>query len=335
MVISADRLRAGVDYPGDLSDFDRFFPDDGACARYLERLRWPAGFVCRKCGVAAAPWRMGGGLLRCRGCTARTSVTAGTIFEGTRKPLKLWFIAAWELTGHKYGANALNVQRMLGLKSYTTAWAWLHKLRRAMVRPDRDRLTGVVEIDEAFIGGEEPGVQGRFTETKAMVAIAVEILDEDTRFGRIRMRRIADAGKASLTPFVQEVVTPGGTVITDGWSGYSGLQGLGYQHVVMNQSASERPAHVLLPGVHRVASLVKRWLLGTYQGAVSREHLDYYLDEFTFRFNRRRSRSRGMLFFRLLEQAVQTDPVSTHSLFLGTGRGAPETPLHIVVRSGK
>lgn len=321
MAIDAARLRAGVDYPGDLSAFDRFFPDEAACLRYLEKLRWPQGFVCPRCRVPCEAWRMGDGLLHCRQCGRRTSVTAGTVFEGTRKPLKLWFIAAWEITGHKYGANALNVQRMLGLKSYGTAWAWLHKYRRAMVRPDRDRLSGIVEVDEAYVGGEEPGARGRYTETKAVVAIAVEIPDEDNRLGRVRMRRIPDVSAKPLQSFVSEAVAPGSSVLTDGWSAYSKLPDLGYDHVVINQSASPNPAHVLLPGVHRVASLVKRWLLGTYQGAVSHEHLDYYLDEFTFRFNRRRSRSRGLLFYRLLEQTVRTDHTPARELFRGTGRG--------------
>ncbi len=322
MTIDAARLQAGVDYPGDLTAFDGFFPDEAACVRYLERLRWPRGFLCPRCGAQGESWRMGDGLLHCRHCRGRTSVTAGTIFEGTRKPLKLWFIAAWEITGHKYGANALNVQRMLGLKSYKTAWAWLHKLRRAMVRPDRDCLSGIVEVDETYVGGQEPGARGRYTETKAIVAVAVEILEDDTRLGRVRMRRIPDVSAKPLQSFVSEAVASGSSVLTDGWGAYSGLADLGYDHVVINQSASPNPAHVLLPGVHRVASLVKRWLLGTYQGAVSSEHLDYYLDEFTFRFNRRRSRSRGLLFYRLLEQAVRTEHTPTRALFLGTGRGA-------------
>jgi transposase-like protein len=247
-------------------------------------------------------------------------VTAGTIFEGTRKPLRLWFIAAWEIVGHKYGANAMNVKRMLGLRSYETAWAWLHKLRRAMVRPDRERLQGIVEVDEIYVGGEEEGATGRYTETKALVAVAVEIVG-DRKLGRIRLRCVGDASASSLEPFVRDVVEPGASVLSDAWSGLSGLEDLGYDHVVINQSASRHPPHVLLPGVHLVASLLKRWLLGTYQGGVSREHLNYYLDEFTFRFNRRTSRSRGLLFYRLLEQAVQTTHTSTAALAMGTKRG--------------
>jgi len=316
----ATRLRAGVDYPRDLSQFDRFFPDEDACLRYLEGLRWPEGFVCPKCQQPGDVWRMKRGLLLCRRCRAQVSVTAGTIFEGTRKPLKLWFIAAWEITGHKYGANALNVKRMLGVSSYKTAWAWLHKLRRAMVRPGRDRLNGIVEVDESYVGGEEEGARGRYTEKKAVVAIAVEVIDEK-QLGRVRLRRVPNVTGSSLQGFVTDAVTPGATVMTDGFSSYAALPTLGYDHLVLNQSASSDPAHVLMPAVHRVSSLLKRWLLGTYQGAVSNEHLNYYLDEFAFRFNRRRSRSRGLLFYRLLEQAVQVSPVPTSTLFLGVGRG--------------
>jgi hypothetical protein len=168
-VIEAARLQAGVDYPADLSQFDEFFPDEAACVRYLEGVRWREGFVCPKCGEAAQAWRMGRGLLLCSACRAQTSVTAGTIFDGTRKPLRLWFIAAWEITSHKYGTNATIVRHVLGLNSYKTAWSWLHKLRRAMVRPGRDRLLGVVEVDEMYVGGNEKGVHGRQTEKKAIV----------------------------------------------------------------------------------------------------------------------------------------------------------------------
>ena len=191
-----------------------------------------------------------------------------------------------------------------------------------MVRTGRDRLDGIVEVDEAYVGGEEEGARGRYTEKKAIVAIAVEVLDE-RRSGRVRMRRFPNVDAEALEPFVNDAVEPGSSVLTDGWSAYSGLPRLGYDHVVINQSASPYPAHVLMPAVHRVASLLKRWLLGTYQGAVSNDHLDYYLDEFTFRFNRRNSRSRRLLFFRLLEQAIQTGPTTTRELFQGTGRGPP------------
>lgn len=319
LTVDVAHLRAGVDYPTDLCEFDRFFPDETACERFLERLRWPNGFVCPFCNHSGDAWRSTRGLL-CPKCRRRAYATAGTIFEGTRKPLKLWFIAAWEITGHKYGANALNVKRMLGVKSYKTAWAWLHKFRRAMVRPDRDKLSGVVEMDETYIGGEEEGGRGRFTAKKAIVAVAVEVKDDG--YGRVRLRHIPNVKTASLEKFVTDMVELGSTVHTDGWTGYRNLRALGYDHVVTNQSMSDDPAHVLMPGVHRVASLLKRWLLGTYQGGISNDHLPYYLDEYTFRFNRRASGSRGLLFYRLLEQAVQTDHTPTHELFLNTGRGA-------------
>jgi transposase-like protein len=286
---------------------------------YLERVRWPEGFICPRCGENVSPWRSSRNLLVCPKCEAHTSVLAGTIFHRTRTPLRTWFIAAWEITSHKHGANALGIQRVLGLKSYQTAWAWLHKFRRAMVRRDRDRLKGIVEIDEAYVGGIEEGARGRYTEKKAIVAVAVEILEDD-RLGRVRMAPVPDVSSEAVQGFVREVVEPGTSVLTDGWSGYSGLSAHGYDHVVFNQSASPFPAHVLLPGVHRVASLLKRWILGTYQGGISTAHLPYYLDEFTFRFNRRNARARGLLFFRLIEQASQTGHTPTAKLYQGTAR---------------
>jgi transposase-like protein len=246
-------------------------------------------------------------------------VTAGTLFEKTRKPLRQWFLAAWEVTGAKYGASALGLQRVLGLRSYETAWAWLHKLRRAMVRPGRDRLTGEVEVDETYVGGAEEGVHGRETHEKAIVVVAAEV--RGRAIGRIRLSVAPDVAAASLLPFVEQAVHCGATVVTDGWRAYDGLPGMGYQHRVYNVKRSGKRAHELLPRVHRVASLLKRWLIGTHQGAVSNEHLPYYLDEFTFRFNRRTSRARGLLFYRLLAQAVRIEHVDTDSLFLETGRG--------------
>lgn len=320
MVTPASQLKAGTDYPRDRLEFDTFFPDEDSCLTYLERLRWPNGFVCPRCDGKRTPWRSSRGLLVCPACQGQTSVLAGTIFHRTRTPLRTWFLAAWEITSHKHGANALGIQRVLGLKSYQTAWAWLHKFRRAMVRPERDRLKGIVEIDETYVGGPEAGAHGRYTDTKAIVAIAVEILEND-RLGRVRMALVPDVSADALEGFVRASVEPGSSVLTDGWSGYSGLTALGYDHVVFNQSASPYPAHVLLPGVHRAASLLKRWLLGTYQGAVSPLHLPYYLDEFSFRFNRRTSRARGLLFHRLIEQAAQRSHTPTANLYRGTGCG--------------
>lgn len=243
----------------------------------------------------------------CRGCGHQTSPTAGTIFEKTRIPLPTWFAAAWYVTGQKYGASALSLKRILGLGSYETAWTMLHKLRRAMVRPGRDRLRGVVEVDETYIGGTEKGVHGRQTYRKAIVAIAVEVHDPKG-FGRVRLQQVADLSSPSLTGFVREAVEPGSVVHTDAWKGYDDVSSNGYVRRRTVLAATGDPAHVAMPAVHRVASLVKRWLLGTHQGAVRPVHLDEYLNEFTFRFNRRTSRSRGLLFYRLLETAVAVQP---------------------------
>jgi transposase-like protein len=310
---------AGRDYPSNLSEFDEFFASEESCRAYLELLRWPEEFVCPSCGVVGEPWRMSFGRLLCTSCRHQTSVIAGTIFEGTRKPLRLWFQAAWQVTSQKYGASALGVQRVLGVKSYETAWSWLHKFRRAMVRPGRDRLSGIIEVDETYVGGIEEGVAGRQTETKAIVAVAVEM--NHGHIGRTRLMVVPDVTRDSLIGFVKEMVEPGSLVMTDGWAAYRTLEAEGFAHQVTNISAGADPAHVVMPGVHRVASLLKRWLLGTLQGSVSRIHLPYYLDEFTFRFNRRTSASRGLLFYRLLCQAVQTTHTRTDALFLGTGRG--------------
>ena len=240
-------------------------------------------------------------------CGHQTSVTAGTIFHRTRKPLRLWFQVMWWVTGQKNGASALGLQRILGLGSYQTAWTWLHKLRRAMVRPGRDRLTREVEVDETFVGGVEQSGGRRHVGKKALVAVAAEIRGK--AIGRIRLQRVRDSSANSLVGFVKAAVEPGSVVVTDGWPSYLDLPGAGYIHRPRVVKGSGKAADTLLPRVHRVASLLKRWLLGTHQGRVERKHLPYYLDEFTFRFNRRTSRSRGSLFYRLAQQAVAAPPV--------------------------
>ncbi len=292
-------------FSGTLGDLEARFGSEQACWDYLLKRRWPEGFRCPRCGGRTA-WTTSRHLLVCAGCQYQASVTAGTIFQDTRKPLTLWFRAIWWVTAQKHGASALELQRILGLGSYVTAWTWLHKLRRAMVRPGRDRLHGRVEVDETFVGGIEEGVRGRQTETKALVAVACE--ENGKGIGRIRLRRIDDASAGSLHAFIAEAVEPGSRIHTDGWEGYAGLKAKGYQHRVTVLETSKRSPVEVLPRVHLVASLLKRWLLGTHQGAVSFAYLDYYLDEFTFRFNRRTSRSRGHLFQRLLEQAVAVEP---------------------------
>lgn len=304
------------DYPRTLLEFEARFATEEACREYLRQLRWPECFVCPRCGGGTA-WPATRGRLICGSCRHQTSVTAGTIFDNTRKPLRLWFRTIWHVTSQKNGASAMGLQRVLGLGSYLTAWTWLHKLRRAMVRPGRDRLSGRIEVDETYVGGKEAGVHGRETQTKALVVVAAQ---EDGRgIGRIRMACVPDASAVSLQGFIQDVIEPGSVVHTDGWEGYRNLKQEGYRHeVTVLRNAGKEAAVRLMPRVHRIAALLKRWLFGTHQGAVSPKHLDYYLDEYTFRFNRRKSRSRGKLFYRLVQQAVQVDPSPYNSIVGGS-----------------
>ena len=262
---------------------------------------------------------MRGRLFQCAACGRQASVTAGTMFQDTRTPLTVWFRAMWAVTSQKTGTSALALQQVLGFGSYQTAWAWLHKLRRAMVRPGRDRLAGRVEVDETFVGGLEDGISGRGAVKKVLIAVAAE--DVGRGIGRIRLRRVPNASANSLQGFIDDVVEPGSQVHTDGWVGYDRVEAHGYRHRITFISDHPEPANKLLPRVHLVVSLLKRWLLGTHQGAVSPAHLDYYLDEFTFRFNRRRSRYRGKLFHRLAQQAVQVPPVPYKDLVKHAGRG--------------
>jgi transposase-like protein len=315
----------GKDYPGSYAELLAWFPDEPACLDYLEWLRWPDGFRCPRC-VSRTGWRLSSGRWECAVCGRQASVTAGTIFHRTRTPLRLWFAAAWQMTSQKHGVSALGLQRALGLGSYQTAWAMLHRYRAAMVRPGRERLSGLVEVDETFVGGHEEGRPGRAAETKSLVAIAVEI-KQPTGFGRVRMQRVDAIRNEFLIPFITGAVEPGATVHTDGNQSYWSLPDRGYEHDRTVMSQQNDPAHVVMPGVHRIASLLKRWLLGTHQGSVGPDHLDAYLNEFTFRFNRRGSRRRGLLFYRLLEQAILAEPITYRSLIVNPRPGRPRPTL--------
>ena len=304
----------GKDYPRTWNEFLDGFATEEACLAYLERLRWANGFVCPRCGNIGEAYRASRTRLMCRACQHQSSVTAGTIFDKTRTPLRVWLAAAWYLTNQKQGVSALGLQRVLGLGSYQTAWTMLHRLRRAMVRPGREQLKGLVEVDETYLAitdRQEPiSPKGRKSSThKVLVVMAVEML-EPRGFGRIRLRRISKDSAPYVIPFVQEVVEPGAQVRTDGSAAYRSLTELGYAHQRTVMLGSDVPAHVSMAGVHRVAALVQRWILGTHHGSVQPAHLDAYLDEFVFRFNRRTSNSRGLLFYRLLQQAVVTAPVT-------------------------
>lgn len=301
------------DYPRTLLEFAERFATEEACLKYLFKFRWPEGFRCLRCGSEKA-WLTKRSLFHCAHCGFQASVTTGTIFQDTKKPLRLWFWAMWHLTTQKYGTNAQGLQRVLDLVCYQTAWTMLHKLRRAMVRPGRDRLSGTVQVDEIYIGGEKPGKRGRGAAGKTLVVIMVEIKQGKT--ARIRLRRVSDASGPRLEEAVKEEIEPGSIVQTDGWGGYGRLPELGYEHEIIRKESAV--GGNVLPKVNRVVALLKRWLLGTYQGRVEPSHLDYYLDEYTFRFNRRTSRSRGKLFYRLVEQTMAIGPVLEKDIHGGT-----------------
>ncbi len=297
------------EYPKTMFEFERQFATEEACQEYLYRIRWPHGLVCPQCGHREF-WRSKIDGYRCRDCEHRVSVKAGTIFQDSRIPLRVWFRAIWEVVSQKNGISALGMQRVLGLNRYETTWNMLHRLRRAMVRPGRDRLVGPVQVDETYIGGSHPGKRGRGAAGKTLVLVAVEV--RDGHAGRIRLHKVKDASGSSLIPAIKQSVEPKSEVRTDGWEGYSGLSSTGYSRTIIRETAEV--GKNLLPLANRVVALLKRWLLGTHQGKPLASHLDYYLDEFVFRFNRRTSRSRGLLFYRLVEQAVNIDPIKDQDI---------------------
>jgi hypothetical protein len=288
-----DRPEAGRDYPADWQQFLAFFPDEAACVRYLEALSWPHGFQCPGCGAAGAPWRGSRRRLVCRACGHQTSVTAGTLFQGTRTPLRVWFAAAWKLATSEQGVSARRLARELDLGSYETAWTMLHRLRRAMVRSGRPRLEGVAEAGAVLLPGR-PAARGG--PSAAVAAVAVE--DRGDRAGRVRMQRLASRSADELAGFVTRAVEAAARIRTERASVAEALARLGYQ--------VEAAPLARLP---EVCERLERWLLETHQGAASHDQLDWYLDEFTFRFNRRAATHRGLLFYRLLEEAVVTPPL--------------------------
>jgi len=296
-------------YPKDFQEFLEQFKGEEDCWNYVFNLRWPEGYICPKCN-SNQYWLTQQRLIHCSSCGYQASITGGTIFHGTRKPLLLWFHIMWWVVAQKTGASAYNLMDFMGFGSYETAWTWLQKLRRAMVRPGRDKLTGIVEVDETYIGGMEigKGNQGRGAVTKTLVVVATEC--NGKQIGRVRFKCIPDSSGKNLIEFIEDTIEPGSKIITDGWTGYKPLSKLDkYEHEVNVISGTGQMAHELLPHVHMVDSLVKRWLNGTHQGKVSPKHLPHYLDEFAFRFNRKLSTYRGKLFYRLIQQAVDTPPI--------------------------
>src|SRR5213080_3455442 len=299
------------DLPEDMPSFLAQFGTDEQCREYLFKARWPNGFRCAACGHDDAYALRTKIVYECVACRKQHSLLAGTIFEQTKTGLAKWFLAIYLVTSSKGGIAATELERQLGLGSYQTAWTWLHKLRKAMVRPDRQPLAGRVEADESYVGGPRPGKRGRGAASKALVAGAVEAGRGEARrrrLGRLRLAPLADASAASLDAFLAAHVAKPATVATDGWRGYLGLPAGGYDHEPVSSSASRGDVALRLPGIHLVFSLVKRWLLGTHHGAVSEKHLPAYLDEYVFRFNRRTAKRVSHGFARLIEHAVRIKP---------------------------
>ena len=309
------------DLPGDLPTFLTRFGTDAQCRAYLVRARWPEGFRCAGCGHERAYSHRARLIEECAACGKQHSLLAGTIFAQTKTGLARWFLAIFLVTSSKGGISAMELQRQMGFGSYGTAWAWLHKIRRAMVVPGRKPLGERVEADETLIGGPRSGRPGRGAAGKTVVAGAVEAgrgKGRGRRLGRLRLQTVPDAAADSLEGFLARNVARPAAVSTDGWKGYAGLDQAGYDHEPINLSRSWGDAALRLSGIHLIFGLAKRWLLGTHHGAVSTKHLQAYLDEYVFRFNRRTAKGISHRFARLVEQAVHTKPT--------TYRGIVATP---------
>lgn len=301
-------------FPRNFEEFLDWFSTEEDCAAYLEWIRWPAGFVCPKCDGTKA-WRTDRGLWHCQGCKRQSSVTVGTVFEDSRKPLRLWFHVMWLMMAQKTGLSARNLCDTYGFGSYQTAWGWLQKLRSVMIRIGRERLVGRVEVDEAYVGGQKEGTRGRGAEGKTLVLVAVEGYTKK-KLGRVRFRCVEAINRDTVESFVQDYVEPGTIVVTDGLSVYDKLSAAGFDHRPHILNTDGEAARKQLDHVHLVISLLKRWLGGTHQGAVVPSHLQAYLDEFSFRFNRRLSKYRGKLFHRLMQQAVIRRPPTVKSMYV-------------------
>lgn len=313
-------------YPRTYEEFLDWFRTEQDCIEYLEWIRWGKGFVCPRCSGVDA-WRLSGkGLFQCKSCGRQTSATSGTVFADGRKPLRLWFHVMWLLMAQKTGMSAKNFHDAFGFGSYQTSWGWLQKLRSVMIRPGRDKLSGRVEVDETYVGGQKEGATGRGAFGKTLVLVAVEV-ERRNKPGRTRFRVVRSADRPTILQFVRDYVETGSTVVTDGYYPYTVLDGQGFAHEkhVLNPSRKRKPSEGDVPEqnpegnlehVHMVVSLLKRWLAGTLQGAATDNHLPTYLDEFAFRFNRRKSTYRGMLFYRLVQCAVTTRPKSIKEFYV-------------------
>lgn len=300
-----------MEYPKNQMEFEKSFSTDDQCLSYLLLLRLENSYLCPSCSHAEY-WINDRKQMVCKLCKRQTSILAGTIFHGSKTSIVLIFRALWFMVAQKNGVSAVSVQKILGINRYETVWTWLHKFRRLMVVPERSKLIGTVEIDETLVGGKKSGKRGRGAEGKILVVIAIELVGK--KMGRVRMETIESAGRANLNKFVKNNVKLESTVITDGWKGYTDIKKMKYKHEIQNKKLILDKEEIT-PNVHKIASLLKRWLLGTHQNYVSQDYLNFYLDEFTFRYNRRNSKSRGLLFYTLLKQAMSHQPLSKTNMF--------------------
>lgn len=311
----------GDDFPRNLIEFEERFGSEDKCRDHLYHTEFPEGFNCPKCGGKEF-WWTARNLMHCKACHHQESLRTGTVFEGSKKPLRIWFRALYFVALNKNGISALALKRMMGFGSYQTAWAWLHKIRGTMKRAGREKLEGTVEVDETYIGGPKSGKRGRGAEGKALVCIALEKKIGEPRPGRVRMEVIPDATGESILSFVQQNVETGSTIRSDGLQSYRNVAEIGYQHdrVIEDKKKPES----MMPALHLVISLTKRWIIGTLQGRISEKYLPAYLDEFVFRFNRRTSKNRGKIFYRLLDQCISSSAPPYWKLI---GRKVPDQPL--------
>ena len=304
------------DFPNCEIEFDQRFSVAEACYNYLAQTKWPDGFICEKCGHDAY-WLSSKYIYICRKCEHQYSLTAGTIMHGTKKPITYWFKAMWWFTTRKAGVNAVNLKELLGLGSYHTAWAWLQKLRRCTIRDDREKLSGRVEVDEFFIGGKKPGKRGRGAEGKTVVLVAVErncALDSETLepywiIGRARLQVALDCSAYSIDTFISHNIENGSTVVTDKLGSYRSILSSRYRHVEIEPQDQKDPEKGLY-GAHLIASLVKRLIRGTFQCRFEPKYLQNYSDEYVFRFNRRKSKSIGKKFMRIVQQVIKSCKIS-------------------------
>ncbi len=298
------------DFPKSQIEFDKRFSTQRACYDYLFNLKWPGGFSCKECGHSAY-WVSSKYIYICTRCENQQSLTAGTIMHSTKKPITYWFRAMWWFTTRKSGVNAVNLKDLLGLGSYDTAWTWLQKLRHCTIRNGREKLSGTVEVDDFVLGGQKSGKRGRGADGKTIVLAAAE--KQGRRLGRIRLQVSQDCSSDSLMPFIEQNIETGSHIITDGWKGYNPIADGNYSHQTVYWTKSADKSSVL-PGVHLVASLLKRVILGTFQGRFETKHLQGYLNEYVFRFNRRRSKSIGKKFMRIVQQVIASIKITKNQV---------------------